>query len=97
MELTQQTPGADLNQIIVFYEKLGFKIQTLGSRIIALDAQSCIEINPERTAHVCIQQHQSNWNKSLLNLKSNTPIIKTKKGYLITDQNGIWIKLIVET
>ena len=35
--------------------------------------------------------------QNLLNLKSNTPIIKTKKGYLITDHNGIWIKLIVET
>ena len=97
MKLTQQNPGIDLNQSIVFYEKLGFKIQTLGTRIIALDAQSCIEINPERTARVCIQQHQSNWNKTLLNLKSHTPIIKTKKGYLITDHNGIWIKLIVET
>ena len=64
MKLIQQTPGADLNQIIVFYQKLGFKIQTLGTRIIAFDAQICIEINPERTARVCIQQHQSNWNKT---------------------------------
>ena len=64
MKLIQQNRGVDLNQSIVFYEKLGFKIQTLGSRIIALDAQSCIEINPERTARVCIQQHQSNWNKT---------------------------------
>ena len=97
MKLTLQTPTADLNQSIVFYEKLGFEIQTLGSRIVALDAQNCIEINPERTARVCIQLHQSNWNKTLLDLKSHTPIIKTKEGYLITDLNGIWIKLIVET
>lgn len=97
MKLTLQTPTADLNQSIVFYEKLGFEIQTLGSRIVALDAQNCIEINPERTARVCIQLHQSNWNKTLLELKSHTPIIKTKEGYLITDPNGIWIKLIVET
>ena len=97
MKLTPQTPTADLNQSIVFYEKLGFEIQTLGSRIVALDAQNCIEINPERTARVCIQLHQSNWNKTLLELKSHTPIIKTKEGYLITDPNGIWIKLIVET
>lgn len=79
MKLTLQTPTADLNQSIVFYEKLGFEIQTLGSRIVALDAQNCIEINPERTARVCIQLHQSNWNKTLLDLKSHTPIIKTKK------------------
>lgn len=79
MKLTLQTPTADLNQSIVFYEKLGFEIQTLGSKIVALDAQSCIEINPERTARVCIQLHQSNWNKTLLDLKSHTPIIKTKK------------------
>jgi len=94
MKLTLQTPTADRNQSIVFYEKLGFEIRTLGSKIVALDAQNCIEINPERTARVCIQLHQSNWNKTLLDLKSHTPIIKTKEGYLITDPNGIWIKLI---
>ena len=57
MQLTEQTPAANLNQSIVFYEKLGFEIQTQGSKIIAIDSQTCIEINPERTARVCIQLH----------------------------------------
>ena len=57
MQLTVQTPTADLNQSIVFYEKLGFEIQTQGSKIVAIDSQTCIEINPERTARVCIQLH----------------------------------------
>tara|TARA_B110000046_G_scaffold177495_1_gene204344 strand:- start:1000 stop:1158 length:159 start_codon:yes stop_codon:yes gene_type:complete len=52
MQLTQQTPSANLNQSIVFYEKLDFKIQTQGSKIIAIDSQTYIEINPERTSHV---------------------------------------------
>ena len=96
MQLTIQTPTADLNQSIVFYKKLGFEIQTQGNKIVAIDSQICIEINQERTARVCIQLHQSNWNKTLLDLKPRTPIIKPKKGYLITDLNRIWIKLIVE-
>lgn len=97
MKLTLQTPTADLNKSIVFYEKLGFKTQTLGSKSVAFDAQCCIEINPERTARVCIQLHQSNWDKTLVDLKSHTPIIKTEEGYLITDPNGVWVKLIEKT
>ena len=49
MQLTPQTPIADLNQSI-FLEKLDFEIQTQGSKIVAIDSQTCIEINPERKA-----------------------------------------------
>lgn len=35
--------------------------------------------------------------KTLLQLKDYTPIIKTEEGYLITDPNGVWIKLIEKT
>jgi len=97
MQLTIQTPTADLNQSIVFYKKLGFEIQTQGSKIVAIDSQTCIEINPERTARVCIQLYQSRCDKTLLQLKDRTPIIKTEEGYLITDPNGVWIKLIEKT
>ena len=54
MQLTVQTPNADLNQSIVFYEKLGFEIRTQGLKIVVIDSQICIEINQERTARVCI-------------------------------------------
>ena len=94
MQLTIQTPTADLNQSIVFYEKLGFEIRTQGTKIVAIDSQICIEINQERTARICIQLHQNSWNKTLLQLKDRTPIIKIEEGYLITDPNGIWIKLV---
>jgi predicted lactoylglutathione lyase len=50
MQLTIQTPTVDLNQSIVFYKKLGFEIQTQGNKIVAIDSQICIEINPKRTA-----------------------------------------------
>ena len=80
-----------------FLQKLGFEIQTQGSKIVAIDSQTCIEINPERTARVCIQLYQSRWDKTLLQLKDRTPIIKTEEGYLITDPNGVWIKLIEKT
>ena len=49
MQLTPQTPIADLNQSI-FLEKLDFEIQTQGSKIVVIDSQTCIEINPERKA-----------------------------------------------
>ena len=94
MQLTVQTPNADLNQSIVFYEKLGFEIRTQGLKIVVIDSQICIEINQERTARICIQLHQNSRNNSLLQLKDRTPIIKIEEGYLITDPNGIWIKLI---
>ena len=96
MKLTQDTMGANSIKALFFYKKLGFEIQTQDSKIVAIDSQTCIEINPERTTRVCIQLYQSNWNKTLLDLKPRTPIIKPKKGYLITDLNRIWIKLIVE-
>ena len=51
MQLTVQTPTADLNQSIVFYEKLGFEIRTQDLKILAIDSQICIEINQERTGH----------------------------------------------
>ena len=94
MQLTVQTPNADLNQSIVFYEKLGFEIRTQDLKILAIDSQICIEINQERTARICIQLHQSSWNNTLLQLNDRTPIIKIEEGYLIPDPNGIWIKLI---
>ena len=78
MQLTIQTPTADLNQSIIFYKKLGFEIQTQGSKIIAIDSQTCIEINSKRMAWVCIQLYQSRWDKTLLQLKGYTPIIKTE-------------------
>jgi len=70
MQLTIQTPTADLNQSIVFYKKLGFEIQTQGNKIVAIDSQICIEINPKRTAWVCIQLYQSRWVKRYYNLKT---------------------------
>ena len=51
MQLTVQTPTADLNQSIAFYEKLDFEIRTQGPEILAIDSQICIEINQERTGH----------------------------------------------
>ena len=65
MQLTPQTPIADLNQSI-FLEKLDFEIQTQGSKIVAIDSQTCIEINPEQTALVCIQMHQNRWDKIIV-------------------------------
>ena len=97
MQLTMQIPTANLNQSIVFYKKLGFEIRTQGLKILAIDSQICNEINQERTARIYIQLHQNSRNNSLLQLKDRTPIIKIEEGYLITDPNGIWIKLIEKT
>ena len=65
MQLTPQTPIADLNQSI-FLEKLDFEIQTQGSKIVAIDSQTCIEINLEQTALVCIKLHQNRWDKIIV-------------------------------
>ena len=66
MQLTPQTPIANLNQSIGFYKKLGFETQTQGSKIIAIDSQICIEINLEQTALVCIKLHQNRWDKIIV-------------------------------
>ena len=78
MKLTQDTMGANSIKALFFYKKLGFEIQTQDSKIVTIDSQTCIEINPKRTAWVCIQLYQSRWGKTLLQLKDRTPIIKTE-------------------
>ena len=50
MKLTQDTMGANSIKALFFYKKLGFEIQTQGNKIVAIDSQICIEINPKRTA-----------------------------------------------
>lgn len=88
-----QTSTNDLTKSVEFYEKLKFHSISPDSRSIFTDSKVLIEINSDRYARIGIKFIDNSWDSFINIVKKSKPIIKTEKGFLLQDNNGINIFL----
>lgn len=89
-----QTPTNNLNKSLEFYKKLNFKPILSEYPNIFTDAKVFIEINPDRYARLGIKFLNDSWESVINKLNKTNSVIKIDSGYMVQDNNGIYIYLI---
>ncbi|WP_075591616.1 hypothetical protein [Labilibacter marinus] len=91
MQTLVHTPSIKLEESIIYYKSLGYE-QVNPSKPILSDGKFLIEINPNKHARVGIKIIKESWQAEIEQL--NTEKFEIENGYLIRDNNGVWIYLI---
>ncbi len=94
MNTILQTPTNDLNQSLIFYKQLNFKVLSKENPTLVSDGKAVIEINPDRFARAGVKFYKSDWSSTVEKLKKITNVLSIEHGYLLGDNNGVWIYLM---
>lgn len=92
--ITIHTPTNDLNNSIAFYSDLKYELVSSANPCLFKDANTFIEINPDRYARAGLKMYKNSWSSEIQDLASLTKIHKLANGYLLNELNGCWIYLI---
>ncbi|MGQ1787548.1 MULTISPECIES: hypothetical protein [unclassified Saccharicrinis] len=93
MQTLVLSPIVHLEASLDFYKKLNF-ITLLEKPNILSDGKFLIEINTDKYARTGIKIIQDSWEKEVQSLTDTYPSFPIDNGYLVRDNNGIWIYLI---
>lgn len=89
-----QTPTSDLTDSLNFYMKLKFQTVSSSNPLLISDGQVVLEINPARTARIGIKMYAPSWKKTVSSFSSETPVLPTPDGYIVSAPSGTWVYLI---
>ncbi len=93
MQTLIHTPAINIKDSLSFYLNLNFKA-VLEQPFIVSDGKFAIEINPDKHARSGIKIIKESWDEEIKSLPETYPSFKIENGYLIRDNNGVWIYLI---
>lgn len=94
MNTIVQTPTNNLDDSLTFYQKLGFKVISKENPVLVSDGKAVIEINPDRYARAGLKLYAESWADTAKKLEALTTVLKSDKGYTLSDTSGAWIYLI---
>lgn len=90
-----QTPTNKLENSLAFYSKLNFKTISESPNIVS-DGRVYIEINPSPFARAGLKLYRPDWTQVVSQLKERTAVVTIENGFLLGDNNGVWIYLLEE-
>ena len=93
MQTYIHTPAINYHESSTFYTKLNFQ-EILGTPKVFTDGKFLIEINTDKHARIGIKTINKSWKDEIGLLPENHPSFKIENGYLIRDNNSVWIYLI---
>ncbi len=94
MQTLIHTPTPNLQQSLDFYQKLNFAVVSENEPTLISDGKFLIEINPDRYARAGVKLYRESWEEVVKELKKITPVVSIKRGYVLSDPNGVYIYLM---
>ena len=89
-----QTKAIDIKESLSFYEKLNFKVSSVGNSNYVSDGKATFEVNSERYARSGIKLYRDDWTDVKDKLAERHNLIPIENGYLLSDYSGCWIYLL---
>lgn len=94
MQMIINSPTPNLEESLLFYTRLDYKILSIEKPTLISDGQVLIEINPDRKARAGVKLLAPSWKDTSEKLATLTKVLPGDQGYLLADPSGSWIYLI---
>ncbi|MEM7552115.1 MAG: hypothetical protein AAF363_20695 [Bacteroidota bacterium] len=92
--ITIHTPTNELSKSIAFYSDLNYELVSASNPCLFKDANTFIEINPDRYARAGLKMYKNSWASEIQKVEALTKVYKVANGYMLNELNGCWIYLI---